>query len=530
MKGDRFFHLILLTWLILLIAMVKANSSEITPEATIRKVIIYPQGAIVKKELRFKAQVGENVLNIYDLPGDLVDESVNISTKDEKGIKILDVKIEKTYLRKVIQGKIKSLEKKIEELEETITKNQDDLEILKTSIEFIKKSTPFSQNLKTNEAEVESFAKYLERSLKERLDRVSKLEKTIKKLNEEKAMIEKELSQLRKSGDFSKVVTVIFTSNSPKELTLELSYMVENAGWKPKYELRIDSKTKKVDVVNLAEIAQNAQEDWKNVELEISTAKPHHGPLPELYPWYIDVYTPRPPVVYKKLKTKAISPEEFLEEKEPEPEVREEVSSFTFIFPKKLTVPSDGKPHSIVITTATSDIILNYSAVPKLSSYAYLNGSFKNPLSYPITSGIVNIFVDGRFVNRINIRKQILPDENMDLSLGIDESIKIERKLVKKFTEYTGILSKEKRINYEYEIIITNGKKTGININLKDQFPVSRNEKIKVIRELPKEGEAKIGEDGIIQWELKLNPGEKKTFKVKFSIEAPEEIEIGGLE
>lgn len=529
MKVYRLFHLIIMTWLFLLIAPLYAKSSEIKPEIDLKKVIIYPQGAIIKKELKFKAQVGDNILNISDLPADLIDESVNISTKDAKGVKIIDVKIEKTFLRKITQEKIKTLEKKLEELDDTITKNQDELDTLKTSIEFLRKSSPFSQNFKTTEAEVESFAKYLERSLKERLDKVSKIEKTIKKLNEEKVSIEKELSELKSSRDFSKIITIIFNTDNPGEHIFELSYMVNNASWKPRYDLRIESQPKNFEIIHLAEITQNTQEDWQDVQLEISTAKPHYRPLPELYPWYIDVYKLEHPVIYKGMEiAKSMDIEEYIEKKEPE--IKEEISSFTFIVSKKVSIPSDGKPHSITIKTATNDIILKYSAVPKLSPYVYLSGDFKNPLPYPITSGVMNIYIDGRFVNKINFKKQILPDEQVNLSLGVDESIKIERKLVKKFTEYTGILSKEKRINYEYEIDITNGKKTEINLDLRDQFPVSRNEKIKVIRELPKENEAKIEENGIIHWDLKLKPKEKKVLKVKFSIEAPKDMEIGGLE
>lgn len=529
MKTYRLINSVILSCLFFLIATVDANSSEVKPDIDLKKVIIYPQGAIVKKELRFKAQTGDNILNIFELPADLVDESVNLSTKDAKGIKVVDVKIEKTFLRKIIQEKIKNLEKKLEEIEETITKNQDEIDTIKSSIEFLKKSSPFSQNLKTTEAEVEGYAKYLERSLKERLDKVSKIKKTIKKLSEEKESIEKELSQLRNSRDFSKLVTVVFTSDSPKEQVFELSYMVENASWKPRYELRIDSQSKNIEVIHLADITQNTQEDWKDIQLEISTAKPYYGSLPKLHPWYIDVYMRSHPIIYKAMKiTENISSAEFLEKKEPK--IKEEISSFTFILPKKSYIPSDGKPHSVIITTATNDVLLNYSAAPKLSSYVYLNGSFKNPFSYPITSGIANIYIDGKFVNKVNLKEQILPGEVMDLSLGIDESIKIERKLAEKFTEYTGILSKEKRINYKYEIEVINGKKTEVTLNLRDQFPVSRNEKIKVIRELPKEEEAKIGEDGIIQWELKLKPAEKKTLKVKFSIEAPKDMEINGLE
>ncbi len=262
MKVSRFIHLIILPWLFLLIAAVDAKSSETKPEVNLKKVTIYPQGAIVKKELKFKAHAGENVLNISDLPADLVDESLNISTKDSKGIKIVDVKIEKTFLKIITQERIDNLEKKLEEIEEKISKNQIELDTLKISIEFLKKSTPFSQNFKTTETEVESFAKYLEKSLKERLDKVSKIEKTIKELNEEKESIQKEISELKNSADSSKVATVIFTTDNPGEYIFEFSYMVNNASWKPRYDLKIDSQSKNFEIIHLAKITQNTQEDW----------------------------------------------------------------------------------------------------------------------------------------------------------------------------------------------------------------------------------------------------------------------------
>ncbi len=351
----------------------------------------------------------------------------------------------------------------------------------------------------------------------------------MKTLSEEKKAIEKEISLLRSPKDFSKIVIIVLSSDISKEITFELYYMVENASWRPRYELRVDSKSKKIEFIYLAEITQNTQEDWENVSLEISTAKPHYGALPEPKPWYLDVYMPRAPVIYKSMEMeKEVSVEGFLGGKGIK--VKEELSSFTFTLPQKINIPSDGKPHSVVITSATEEVLLNYSTIPKLSSYVHLSGIFKNPFPYPITSGIANIYIDTRFVNKVSFKKQMLPGDDINLSFGIDESVKVERKLLKRFTEYTGVISKGKRINYEYEIKIANGKKTEINLNLKDQFPVSRNEKIKVIRELPKEGEAKIGEDGIINWELKLNPGEKKIFKVKFSVEAPRDLEIRGLE
>jgi len=142
----------------------------------------------------------------------------------------------------------------------------------------------------------------------------------------------------------------------------------------------------------------------------------------------------------------------------------------------------------------------------------------------------MSIFLDERFVNTTAVDKQILPDEDLSLSLGIDEGIKIEKKLMKKFTEYSGVFSKDTQINYEYAIDIVSSKDKEIGINISDNFPVSRNEQIKVALEFPKKEDVKISDDGIISWDLRLKPNEKKTLKIKFRVEHPKDLKITGLE
>ena len=129
-----------------------------------------------------------------------------------------------------------------------------------------------------------------------------------------------------------------------------------------------------------------------------------------------------------------------------------------------------------------------------------------------------------------SINEVILPGGEMGISLGIDEGVKIERKLKKKQTDYAGLLSKETTVHYEYLIEITNGKSKEINLDLNDQFPISRNEKIKVEMESPKGGEAEVNDQGIISWKLKLAAGVKKTVPVKFSVAYPKDLNIRGIQ
>ncbi|MCX7914336.1 MAG: DUF4139 domain-containing protein, partial [Thermodesulfovibrionales bacterium] len=222
-------------------------------------------------------------------------------------------------------------------------------------------------------------------------------------------------------------------------------------------------------------------------------------------------------------------------EEEELPELKEGLTSFSFTLKDPVTIPSDNQSHRVFLTSkivdkAQKEGLLNYHAIPKLSQYVYLNSVFPNPFDFPIFMGKLNVYLDGRFVSSEQLNKTYTPNEDMLIPLGIDESIKIERKRVKKFTEYTGIVSKTEKIVYEYEITIKNGKTRDIALVVKDNYPVSLNEQIKVQLEAPSEKEAEISKDGIITWKIKIEPKATKKLTLKFNIEYPKGLRISGVE
>ncbi|HBR21355.1 MAG TPA: hypothetical protein DD713_02100, partial [Nitrospiraceae bacterium] len=516
-----------------------ASPAEIESIPKIQSIILYPDSAMIKKEAGIAVKKGENIISISGLTVNLTDESVQVNIKEKAAVRISNVKIEKTYLQRTIQDKIQKLQSRLDSINEIINTNSNEISAINSSVEFLKKTVPFPQNQKVSQSEVESHAKFIEKVLSGNYERVAKLENKIKKLHEEKRAVENELKNLSSSRDESKTIVISLLSNADREINLGLSYIVTKAGWSPQYDVRADSAAGKIDIACFAVITQSTGEDWKNANIEISTARPSYGPAPELSAWYVDIYKPRP-VVYKYKK--AIEAAEMLEmsagkasdtaleQRFEEPKIKAEATSFSFIIPGKVNIPSDNQPHRILIASSAKDAKLSYYAVPKLSKYAYLRAALKNPFPFPILSGQMSIFLDERFVNTTSVDKQILPDDEMSLSLGVDESIKMEKKLLKKFTEYSGVFSKDTQINYEYAIDIVSAKDKEIGINISDNFPVSKNEQIKVALESPKKEDAKISDDGIISWDFRLKPNEKKNLKIKFRVEYPKDLRITGLE
>ena len=82
------------------------------------------------------------------------------------------------------------------------------------------------------------------------------------------------------------------------EVQIELSYLLYGASWRPRYDARVDAAAGRVKLTQQALVSQRTGEDWANVALALSTARPSAATrLPdEPDPWYLDLYKPAPPV------------------------------------------------------------------------------------------------------------------------------------------------------------------------------------------------------------------------------------------
>ncbi|MFN3699595.1 MAG: mucoidy inhibitor MuiA family protein, partial [Dictyoglomus sp.] len=445
--------------------------------------------------------------------------------------KIIDVKVEESYLVDQQQERIKSLKERIEKLDGEIKSLNGEILAINSYIDFLKKLTPFTSNVKLLQSELEGYAKFIDLELRKSYKGIAELEQKLNKLKEEKNNLEKELSNIGKKQDKIKNIILTIYGDREDDVEIDLEYLVNNAVWEPQYDIHVDTLNGTVGLDLYASITQSTGEDWRGVKLIISTSKPVVGRLKELTPWYVDIYKPREPVLYK---SKGVSKgliaemeEDMAETTDLQPQLKEGATSFEFILKDSYTVLADNQPYRVFLTSkfikksGENTKLLEYLAIPKLSPYVFITGNLKNPFDYPIFSGIMNIYLDGRFVRSEQLTKTYAPDEDMLIPLGIDESIKVERKLIKKFTEYSGVVSKTEKINYEYGITVKNGKSKDVNITVKDNYPISQNEQIKTFLEQPTEKEAEISKDGIITWRLDMVPRSTKSLLLKFSIEYP---------
>ena len=389
-------------------------------------------------------------------------------------------------------------------------------------------------------------------------------------LGEKIAATEAQLNELRgrqPARRATKTVTVRLAAAAAGKLELSLAYALPGASWAPAYDARLRSEKRQVRLDAFGLVRNATGEDWTDVALTLSTARPGlGGAAPEIAPWYVDVSKPvaygmlsdgmmnlerkagralaAAPAAMSAMAYDAAPAEQEVAATFVAAEIASAATSASFKIATPVTLASDNTPQRVPLGGADLAAVLRYQATPKLQETAFLAAAVTNTGDLPFLGGALNVFLDDTFVATSRLATT-MPGEKFTLQLGADEGIALKRKIVARFTEDTGFTSRSRRTTYDILLTVTNNKRSAERIVLTDALPVARDEKIVVKLLAPAEREFLKPEDaaaeppragiardaeGRLTWRLDLKPGEKRELALKFSIEHPADLPVTGVE
>ena len=562
---------------------------SVSAESRLVAATVYPDRAVVSRVATVKIGAGINEVVFAGLPAGLTDDSVQVAAKGAAEASLLDIATRRVFVAAEPDARVKALEDRLVELrrdERTLNDQNAILESQRALVGTIEKAytTPVGGGAGATppaRPTLEDYAKLLTFSAEQRArvdEQARKLERDRAELAEKIAATEAQLNEIRGKQPgrrATKVVSVRLAASAAGEIEVRLSYAISGASWTPTYDARLRSAERKVQLDAFGLVRNATGEDWKNVELTLSTARPGlGGAAPEVSAWYLDAVQPmRPassstviglagsasePAVFNNLRMLSASSEQSFSNRSaaapasPAPaeaafaaaDVAAAATSANFRIATPVSVASDNAPQRVPVGAGTFAAGLQYQATPKLQETAYLAAYVLNTSELPFLAGAMNVFLDDTFVASSRL-STTMPGEKFTLNLGADEGISIKRKIVSRFTEDTGFANRGRRTTYDILVTVTNNKRTAERIVVKDAAPVPRDEKIIVKllapaeRELLKPEEAAVqppkpgiarAADGKITWRFDLKPGEKRELPLKFSVEHPADLEVSGME
>ncbi len=385
------------------------------------------------------------------------------------------------------------------------------------------------------------WAQVLDLILNERLKSAAERQKLavqLRRLGRKRELVARNLVALAPSQVAEGLsVQVAVECNGESRPRVTLSYVVPGATWHPEYDLRFvpSGKAKvgrgKAELTVAAVVQQSTGEDWEDVKLVLSTAKPKLG-AEAPYPARITVNG------YKAGEEKVLVDAMEKREKLAGPagaaaagpaaaELEDRGQSFALVLPRRVTVRSDGRPYWMPVDVARTSATAKLVTIPKLKPYVYQVVQFKNPAAYPLMAGRIHSYRSGSYVGDTRIEYKA-PGEPMEVSLGIDEELRVERKDIKSRNREAGMLSSTKHLERSFWIEVTNNARSRQSIEIRENIPVSKVEDVEVelVKDKTTKGFQLDKHRGFISWTLAIPRGQKKAIELYYTIHLPEDWQV----
>lgn len=553
-------------------------------KSIITHVCVYLNRALVTRQLELKDIDGDCICYFTDLPDKMIRDSVRVSGTGQ--LVLIDNNLSDIELEETSSEELNNLLQEIAAIDDEVVALELEMEKHVSIISFLDnlafgEDFPAPPDLDYEKATSADFQKlfdfYSQESSSTKKEILS-LEIKKREINRKRDKLLHDANRLQESSGRNMIqCSVNFRMKSRGDASIALSYVIEDASWSPLYDGRLLYREREFELISYADIEQTTGEDWNQVGLELSTANPVIGAhLPEPEPWYIKFFVPppRPKMVQEQfLKKKgkrekmdtpseeemeddfdlemegdiavaipAAAPQVQASVSEPEmakaaAEVSEDMFSASTVKTAGLSaifeiaasndIPTDGTTKKIFVSLDRFPVRYEYIIMPTIEEAAYLKIIMKNSREYPLLEGPVKVYRDFDYVGDSGI-EDIVPGEELELYMGVDDGIKVKREQVNRISGKKGLTGKEIGIEYTYRITIESYKDEKETVKLFEQVPLSRNKEIEV-RIHEQGGFDDPDEKGILKKEFEIKPKEKKEIVYTYSVRYPADRSVSGI-
>jgi uncharacterized protein (TIGR02231 family) len=534
-------NLILLLY-IAMPALLWAQSKDL--KSTIEQVTVFTRGAELQHNAATSVETGKQTIVFTGLSAEMDPNSVLLEI-EPRNVTILSVNSKTNYLNPIAENK------KISELRDslaTVNRRLQELNYLRGSLykeqELLYRNEAIggtSNNVPI--AEIEKAANFFRLRSQDISKQFIAIDEELGKLNFKQQNLNSELSvQNSKVNPPTSDVTVVISSNSKQNITLKLKYMVFQAGWAPRYDVRASSNNEPVLVNYRANVFNNCGLDWNNVVLKLSTADPLQGAeKPKLATWDVaaeQTIGRQDNIAQGYIKTQEIqlmssvpgiaysnSSSDYLKQKDNKPVEFQNIEiaelSAEFDIPEPYSISADNKPYLVDVTDFKLPAKFEHYAAPKVDADAFLVAKITGWNELNLITGKASVYYNGNYLGQSMINTSSIED-TLILSLGRDKKIAVTRKKESELSKHQFMGNNEKETFY-FKTNLRNNRDSEVTITLEDQLPISSKGEI-VVDALDLSGGEVDKNTGKVTWTIVLKPGESKEIQLGYSIKSPKGI------
>jgi len=309
---------------------------------------------------------------------------------------------------------------------------------------------------------------------------------------------------------------------------LRVDYVVPGACWRPWHTARLDGSG--VEIATDACVWQNTGEDWRGVELILSTERASLGAEP-------------PRLATDLLRATRKSEQLVVQAREQEidtaglggggegggraarelPGIDDGGEVIALRAPERATVPSDGRPYRVRLASFTAEAETQLVAFPELAPVVLLKSTQQNKGAEPLLAGPVDLVRSSGLVGRTSILF-VAPGERFDLGWGPEADLRLSRE-VDVLEEKSRMLSSWIERDTRIRVRLSNLGGTARKLVVTERVPISEIEKVKVeVDPSRTTGKQRPDENGFIRWTVDLAAFAHQELELTYQLKKHEDV------
>jgi Domain of unknown function (DUF4139)/N-terminal domain of unknown function (DUF4140) len=245
------------------------------------KVVVYPNSALVTREVAVPAGNGLTELVVSPLPPQAISSSLYSEGTD--GLRVLSTRFRTRQIFEDAREEVRKAEEERSKLEQAIEKLNSEIKAVHENMALLSKLENFAsvtavaatEKGSLNADSVIAMSRYVMDQRTERAKELVTLQQQLKKQSQQMEFVRRKLGELSSGSSKTERDAVIVIDRDNKAAgQVRLNYLVNLVVWAPQYKLRAGKLNENVQIDYLASLIQQSGEDWNAVDLMLSTAQP----------------------------------------------------------------------------------------------------------------------------------------------------------------------------------------------------------------------------------------------------------------
>ncbi len=525
--------------------------------APVTSVILYSEGGTVTREVPFSAPAGRHDLVITNLPDTVAPELLRVEV-DGARLDAINVRQENPLpTEKIESPQFQEAEARVKHLEAQFLAITDEREDLLMTAEAADARADFLGRLNlTPEGSLygaglsETVATLGQEVLKARQDAASarrearQFDDPLDALQEQLEQAQMTVKALEAPDSERITLTLTVHSNGSTQgmVTLRNAIDMDSAAWEPVYDTNlVQGETPRLILERGVLIGQWTDENWNNVQLQLSTINPDQRM--EVRPPYSRGHGLEDKEVVEerrraeealRLAEMDMLREGAMNDPRVEPMIISDAPSLTvsdgiavtYTYPYPVSLASEAEVVRLSLGTLEFEPRVFAKANMKRDDTALLTAEFTNTSEEILLSSDTNIaYLDGQLVGAVEF-PQMAPGSDAELGFGQIEGLRLQSRVLDQQDGDTGVLTSYNTRSETREFMVENFTGKEWDLRLLSSIPYSTHDDLKITLEAtPPVSESNAdGKRGILAWDKTLPAGDSLTIRQTHQMQWPADM------